>query len=260
MLQRKREEVTDVIRYHWNLVAATFDRDLTHGLHSEEQHKAWLELLARLAGPKPLRVLDVGCGTGFLALLFAELGHAVTGVDLAPQMVALAREKAEQAKIPANFRVGNTALLDDSSQTYDLVVGRHIIWTLPDPAQHVAEWLRVLRPGGRLALFEYAYDNSPKPKRPRSVLSTLQEARDFILMVASLCLGKEPWRLYGRKYWHVVQSDLPFSTGPDPERLVQFLSTHGMSDVAVDPLMNPQLWGEAPPIPRYLAVGTRPGV
>src|SRR5215472_12275872 len=96
VLQPKQSRVTDVIRHHWNARACTFDRELGHGVHSDDQRQAWLRLLAQLAGPAPQRVLDAGCGTGVLALLLAELGHEVTGVDLAVQMLEVARLKAEQ--------------------------------------------------------------------------------------------------------------------------------------------------------------------
>lgn len=63
-------------------------------------------MLSRLAGPEPLRVLDVGCGTGFLALLLAELGHYSNGIDLAAEMVERAKAKAQQSDVHAYFREG----------------------------------------------------------------------------------------------------------------------------------------------------------
>ena len=75
-LKSKDIEINTAIQHHWNNRAARFDDDPCHGLHSSAQREAWIEILGRLAGPTPLSVLDVGCGTGFLALLFAELGNA----------------------------------------------------------------------------------------------------------------------------------------------------------------------------------------
>jgi hypothetical protein len=59
-----------------------------------------------------------------------------------------------------------------------------------------------------------------------------------------------------RRY-HRIEVALPFAGGPSAERLVDFLQANGLADVAVRPLMEPELWGEVPRFPRYLATGTR---
>src|SRR5215211_4287920 len=89
--------VQETILRHWTDRAATFDDDPDHGLHSEAQRQAWLALLQRWAGPELLDALDVGCGTGFLALQRAGLGHRAVGIDGAEAMLTLARAKASQA-------------------------------------------------------------------------------------------------------------------------------------------------------------------
>jgi ubiquinone/menaquinone biosynthesis C-methylase UbiE len=248
------EEITHVIRHHWDRRANTFDDENGHGLVSDEQRSAWLDLLSRLVGSAPQRVLDVGCGTGFLALRFAELGHTVTGIDLAPQMIERAQRKAEQASENIDFRVGNAAALDCADESYDWVVARHLIWLLPDPERAVAEWLRVLRPGGRLLLIEgkWAYNDALASSYERPVLRILARATDL----ASLIL-----RRHGsyRRY-RGIEAQLPFSGGPTAKRLVAFLEANALHDVMVEPLMDPGLWGETPRYPRYLVVGTRSSV
>src|SRR5205809_4388783 len=131
-LQSKDVEINTAIQHHWDKRAANFDDDPCHGLHSPAQHDAWIEILANVAGPTPLSILDVGCGTGFLALLFAELGHSVTGIDLAPGMLNLARQKAEELHLNLGLRLENGAALQDPDATYDVVIARHVIWVLPD--------------------------------------------------------------------------------------------------------------------------------
>jgi ubiquinone/menaquinone biosynthesis C-methylase UbiE len=248
------DKLTEVIRHHWDRRAHTFDDETGHGLVSEDQRSAWLDLLARLAGSAPRRVLDVGCGTGFLALRFAELGHTVTGIDLAQQMIDRARRKAEEAKLHVDFRVGNAAALDLPDENYDLVVARHVIWNLPDPERGVREWLRVLRPGGQLALIEGKWANNDAlalcDARPTSRLLTL------IRTGAALVLGKR----YPNRRYHRIEAQLPFSGGPTPERLASFLQANDLHDVAVEPLMDSTLWGETPRFPRYLVAGTRSSV
>jgi ubiquinone/menaquinone biosynthesis C-methylase UbiE len=157
-LKSRDIEINTAIQHHWKFCAATFDDDPGHGQHASAQREAWIGILGRLAGPTPLSVLDVDYGTGFLALLFAELGHSLTGSDLAPGMLNVARQKAEQLHLNVRLRVENAAALHDLDATYDLVIARHVIWLLPDPALGSQEWLRVLRLGGRLALIEGKWD------------------------------------------------------------------------------------------------------
>ena len=257
IMSSRHDEITQVIRYHWDRRASTFDDAIGHGLASEEQRQAWLDLLSRLAGRAPRRVLDVGCGTGFLALRFAELGHAVTGIDLSPQMIDRARRKAEQAGQQIDFRVGDAAALDCPDEAFDLVVARHVIWNLPNPQRGVGEWLRVLGPEGRLALIEGKWaDNEALAlanSRPISqILARVIDAATALILRS----GRYPRRLLNRKYRR-IEVQLPFSGGLPATRLAEFLEANSVHNVQIELLMDPTLWGELPQFPRYLATGTR---
>jgi ubiquinone/menaquinone biosynthesis C-methylase UbiE len=251
------DQNTEVIRQHWDRRAATFDKRAGHGLVSDEQRKAWHDLLSRLVGDAAQRVLDVGCGTGFLALRLAELGHVVTGVDLSDQMIAQARGKNDEAGLSIEFRVGDAAHLDSPDGVYDLVVARHVIWNLPDPGRGVAEWLRVLRPGGLLLLVEGKWaDNEDLAQSERGPAAKLPTwALDFGARV--LRGGKYRTKLLNRKYRR-LEAQLPFAGGPPASRLVSFLEANSVRDVRTEPLMDPTLWGESPEFPRYAVTGTRP--
>jgi len=183
--------------------------------------------------------------------MFAEIGHTVTGIDLASQMLDLARQKARQANLNIEFRLEDAASVGDADNSYDLVVARHVIWTLPDPERAVADWFRVLRRGGRLALIEGKWgSDKPKARHRRSIRATLTAAVHAGLSLVSV----------GRKHWNAlkyerVYAQLPFSGGPPADRLVAFLEAQGLHDVKLEPLMSPALWGETPRWPRYLVVG-----
>jgi ubiquinone/menaquinone biosynthesis C-methylase UbiE len=251
------DAITKVIRHHWDRRADTFDDEIGHGLVSEEQRRAWLDLLSPLGDRSPGRVLDVGCGTGFLALRFAELGHTVTGIDLSPQMIDRARRKAEQADQQIDFRVGDATALDFPDETYDLVVARHVIWNLPDPDRGVAEWLRVLRPGGRLVLVEGKWaDNDSSAMYLHATSRALARVRDAAAPAVLLLGGRYGRRLLNRRY-NRLETQLPFSGGPTAAELAAFLEANAVRDIVVEPLMDPSLWGEPPRFPRYLAAGTR---
>jgi ubiquinone/menaquinone biosynthesis C-methylase UbiE len=253
----KYTQERQIIRAHWNSRAEVFDGVDDHGLTSEAQRQAWGQVLSPLAGSPPQRVLDVGCGTGFLAIIFASLGHAVTGVDFAPQMVVRARRKAIREGLDIDFQVGDAVTLDSDDQTFDVVVGRHVLWNLPEPERGVREWLRVLKPGGRLALVEGKWaESAPEPRRRfRAQLAAV--VASTLAAVASRAGGRYPRWILDRKY-NQIESDLPFFGGASADRLSAFLEAVGVQDVCVQPLMDPALWGEGPRYPRYLAVGIRP--
>lgn len=137
---------------YWNAAAADFDEDADHGMRDPAVREAWRARLVGWLPPPPADVLDLGCGTGSVSLLLTELGHQVTGLDVAEQMVDQARVKCEGRS--AVFRVGDAAAPDVGESTVDVVTARHLLWTLPDPHAALVRWVSLLRPGGRLVLVE----------------------------------------------------------------------------------------------------------
>ncbi|MEV4596255.1 class I SAM-dependent methyltransferase [Amycolatopsis sp. NPDC049253] len=115
--------------------------------------EAWRELLLSLLPKAPASVVDLGCGTGSLAVLLAEAGDGVCGVDLSRRMLALAEEKAA-AEVRVEFCQGDAADPPCPIKAFDVVLVRHVLWAMPDPAAAVARWVELLRPGGRLVLIE----------------------------------------------------------------------------------------------------------
>ncbi|WP_210574691.1 bifunctional 2-polyprenyl-6-hydroxyphenol methylase/3-demethylubiquinol 3-O-methyltransferase UbiG [Streptomyces sp. GESEQ-4] len=136
----------------WDAAAPTFDDEPDHGLRDPDIRLAWADRLRAWLPPRPCDVLDLGCGTGSLSLLAAEQGHRVTGVDLSPAMVALARAKL--AGRDAVFLVGDAAAPPVGEDRFDTVLVRHVLWALPDPGRALRHWRELLRPGGRLVLVE----------------------------------------------------------------------------------------------------------
>lgn len=134
----------------WDAEASAFDEAADHGLRDPAVREAWRTLLRDLLPPPPARVADLGCGTGTLALLLAEEGYDVTGVDFSPEMIARAR-----AKVPAvEFVEADASAPPLDPAAYDVVLSRHVLWAMRDPAAALGCWERLLRDGGRLVLVE----------------------------------------------------------------------------------------------------------
>jgi ubiquinone/menaquinone biosynthesis C-methylase UbiE len=164
-------------------------------------------------------------------------------------MIEVALAKAHEGALEVDFRVGDAVELDFPDETYDLVVARHVLWNLPEPERGIAEWMRVLRPGGRLLLVEGKWADSEELSETR--LAARVRARVLDLVARAVRRGS--YRKYRR-----VEAQLPFAGGPAADRLVTFLEANSVQDVRTEPLMNPTLWGESPQFPRFLVEGTRP--
>jgi SAM-dependent methyltransferase len=150
----------DRIADFWDDAADGFDAEPDHGLRDAAVRDAWAARLRAWLPAPPSDVLDLGCGTGSLALLAVEAGHRVLGVDLSPRMVERARAKLAGA---ATVLAGDAADPPVGDRTFDAILVRHLVWTLPDPGAAFERWVGLLRPGGRLVLVEgrWGADDAP---------------------------------------------------------------------------------------------------
>lgn len=137
----------------WDAEAESFDEEPDHGLRDPVVREAWRGLLRSVMPPIPSRIADLGCGTGSLALLLAEDGHEVDGVDFSTEMVRRAGAKA--GTFPGvTFAVGDASAPGLPAAAYDVVLCRHVLWALPSPADALARWVDLLVPSGRIVLVE----------------------------------------------------------------------------------------------------------
>ena len=148
-MEPNSSEIKEKIRAFWDNPRQ--DYDAGHGVNDPAEKEMWRKGMAQLLGPdKNLKILDIGTGTGFLALLLAEMGYNVTGVDWAMAKIQKAKDKAAASKIYVNFEVQDAETLSFPDDTFDAVVSRHVIWTLADPLTAARDWTRVLRKGGKV--------------------------------------------------------------------------------------------------------------
>jgi len=141
-------------RSAWDCAAATFDTEPDHGLRDLAVKAAWRQLLSQWLPPSPGSVLDLGCGTGSLSVLAAELGHTVVGVDCSPAMIELAQAKAAAHDLPMTYQVMDAAKPTMGQAHFDALICRHLLWALPDPPTVLERWKSLLTPAGRLLLIE----------------------------------------------------------------------------------------------------------
>jgi SAM-dependent methyltransferase len=124
----------------------------------EQYHFEKLHHLVRLVdfdGYGGRSVLDVGCGAGIDLARFARGGALVTGVDIAPSAIELARANFAQQNLPGRFEVANGEQLPFADNSFDLVFAHGVVQYTSDPQRLVNECRRVLRPGGEAIVQVY---------------------------------------------------------------------------------------------------------
>lgn len=144
----------------WDFWSQSYDGAHTYGLGSADEKDAWLTALRELVGPAPLRIAEVGSGTGQISLLLAELGHEVRGFDLSEGMLDLSRQKAQAAGLPVQFLTGDAEALPLADGEVDLLINRMVFWILRQPVTALREWRRVVKPGGRIIVIDGLWGQS----------------------------------------------------------------------------------------------------
>jgi SAM-dependent methyltransferase len=209
----RADPVKQLVEAHWSRRAAHFDEDFGHSIGSPEERAAWDRVLDRvLPRGGVLEALDIGCGTGFLSLEFAARGHRVTGVDFSSAMLEMARAKAAADEIAICFEKADAEALPFAAASFDLVASRHLLWTLPHPEAAIDEWIRILRPGGRLLVVdgEAAPDTRPEP------LDNARRSAEY----------------------QAIGDRLPFLGGRPQAEIERLLAAHGLVDIASDPFLD----------------------
>jgi ubiquinone/menaquinone biosynthesis C-methylase UbiE len=119
-------------------------------------HNRVVQDVTELGLPPGTPVLDAGAGTGRLAIELARLGLAVTGLDLSPSMVEQARRNAENVGMAGEitFEVGDVGALPYGEAAFELVVSTAALHHWTDPGAAAAELYRVVRPAGRLWVYD----------------------------------------------------------------------------------------------------------
>ena len=145
------------IKNYWNWRSRSFGCDIDK---SAEVVNRWGIILNDIvSGASGKRALDVGTGTGQFALYLAGSGFVVTGIDLAENMISHAKQNAGRHKLDIDFQIGDAERLEFEDNTFDVVVSRNLLWTLPNPQQAIFEWHRVMKPGAILVVCDGLWMN-----------------------------------------------------------------------------------------------------
>lgn len=147
------------ITNYWTKRSESFLEQRRAELKSVLSERWMTEIKKWLPNNRKLKILDVGCGSGFFSILLAKEGHQVTGTDLTPDMIVNAKKLAKEEQVEAEFLVMDAENLEFGDETFDMIISRNLTWTLPHTEDAYQEWKRVLKPDGILLNFDANYGN-----------------------------------------------------------------------------------------------------
>lgn len=144
-------EQTEVIRRRYNRTARFYD--LMDKMIPEKTRKQAIE---KAKG----KVLEVGVGTGKNLPYYKE-GCEVTGIDFSPGMLAKAKARVKEARVPITLLEMDAQHMTFPDDTFDTVLTTCVFCSVPDPVQGLKEVRRVCKPGGQIILLEHVRSDNP---------------------------------------------------------------------------------------------------
>ena len=169
-----------------------------------------------LPDDRPIQALDVGCGAGFLTLLLLERGCNVTAIDFSDEML----EQAKRNCCEKGFSSGVTFLQMDAQNllfpdnSFDFVITRNVVWTLPDAETACLEMFRVLKAGGTLLNMDANYGKAfneadARGELPHHPTQTLEQLRTRNRIVRDLDITKAQRPLWDFSiFWDAGATDI----------------------------------------------------
>lgn len=147
----------EFIQSYWAMRSKDF-ADLRRAELQSDKYAVWKEEIGdKLQGKPNLKILDVGCGSGFFSVLLACLGHQVTGIDITKEMIEEGRQMIGNLSNQIELKVMDAEKLEFAEESFDVVIARNVTWNLQNPKEAYKEWIRVLKKGGMLLNYDAEY-------------------------------------------------------------------------------------------------------
>lgn len=152
-MEALKERMTD----YWTWRVPSFSELRMKELNGKMRERWMKEFEKYIPMTKPLKILDLGTGTGFFAILLGSYGHQVTGIDLTEDMILEARRTADFLQISAQFYVMDAEEPELEPESFDVLVTRNLTWGLPHLETAYHAWHKLLKKDGILINFDADY-------------------------------------------------------------------------------------------------------
>ncbi len=214
------------IKEYWTHDSPFYDNYPEHGLTIKDE-ELWRRFLQTEIGDEPKKILDVGCGTGSIALILASLDHDVSGIDLSEGMLSVCERKANERGLIITTTVGDAEDLPYPDGIFDIVTSRWVLWTLLKPETAISEWKRVLKPGGRILAFDVKTHNANNATITDKLKAKLSG------MLISLQDGRKIYR-YNKEIYDALP--LSYNNVDSFNNQIKLFKDACLSDVSVKPI------------------------
>ena len=240
------EPVKERIEHYWSHRAESF-QELRLKEFEDEKHLRWLAEFRRyLPEGRPLRILDLGTGTGFFSFILAAEGHSLTGIDLTPEMIRGAKISGGILDLSAEFLVMDAEQPDFPPESFDALVTRNLTWTLPHLPRAYRAWYELLKPGGVLINFDADYCRAQERETPE--LPENHAHKDL-----------PPWM---KRENRIITQEVGALQQPRPQWDVQLLTEYGFERIIVDNGVWKRIYAEIDefynPVPIFTVAAYKP--
>lgn len=250
-------ELLEKVEQYWSKRSDGYCETNLQELHSFKR-EAWTDLINEYA-PKvtgrKLKVLDIGTGPGFFAIIMANCGHEVTAVDYTDAMLEKAKNNADIYKKSIDFKRMDAHNLEFQDNTFDLIVTRNITWNLQKPDEAYRDWYRVLAKGGRLLNFDanwylHLHDAEKRKAYEQDRLNTLEKGYE------------DHYTCTDTKAMEDIAKNLPLSKICRPEWDAKELLSIGFKKIMIEMEIGNRVWDEVEKVnygstPMFMVAGEK---
>jgi ubiquinone/menaquinone biosynthesis C-methylase UbiE len=156
---KMENNIQKTIQDYWSIAAQKYGNKIRKELTDEYSRRWLIKIIRFIPHGLPLDVLDIGTGPGFFSIILGKSGHRVTAIDCSDKMLLEAVSNARLTGVNATYLKMDAHKLKFPGNSFDLIISRNLTWTLYDPIAAYTEWKYVLRPHGKIIIFDANYGN-----------------------------------------------------------------------------------------------------
>lgn len=149
------DSLQEQITHGWQVSAEGYSKRVVVNDFELPGRQVWTSaILCKAPKEGVMDILDVGTGPGVFATILSMAGHRVTGIDISSNMLEQARMNSARMGVSPKYLLMNSQELTFPDNSFDMIVSRYVVWTIEKPELAYASWLRCLKPGGRIIVFD----------------------------------------------------------------------------------------------------------